>query len=107
MPLLTDETGTSVPYIASWEAVEVPAQNVEYVLPPNGIVGRIIDLACAVPDFGFDTGTCLPVYTWRPGRYRLQMDYVRLWTCFREPCVGSNVIDLDLLSEPIDVIVEP
>jgi hypothetical protein len=105
--VLTDGDGETVPYEGSWEAVEVRAEDVEYVLPPDGVVGRIVDLACAMPDFGFESQGCFPVFSWQPGRYRLQMDYIRLWTCDRVPCVGTNVVDLDLLSEPIDLRIEP
>lgn len=85
-------------HVYLWEPKDTPSLD-EVLLPPGGVIGRVIDLACPAPDTGMADfeGTCVPLFeVSEGGSYQIQAEYDG-WICEESPCTRpESVVDLPL-----------
>lgn len=76
-----------------WEQVDIPSLE-EVVLTSGSMLVRIIDLGCAIPDYGVeaDDDVCVSISDLlAPGAYELEIRYEG-WICRASPCsLGSTI----------------
>jgi hypothetical protein len=85
-----DPRGSIMEPEASWEPWAVREEYINFtrfILPIRGVIGQMLDLTCAVPDYsGITIDSCLPLYSFdEAGKYQVTIKYPSVVVC-SPPC---------------------
>jgi len=97
--------GEVVPPENIWEPADVGLDQVTYLLPRGGVLGRVLDLACLQPDVGAALEPCARAYDLGPGEFEVWFEYADIWVCRDEPCEQDQTWSGSIESPRLRVIV--
>ena len=69
-----------------WEPASLDLESTTYLLPRDGLQGRIVDLTCLQRDFGPALDPCAAAFEPGAGQVEVWFRYTDMWVCFDDPC---------------------